>query len=124
MAPARHPSPWVAMALFFSLVVAGGCGDDGAPTPPAITTDQTDQTVTEGQTATFTVAATGSGTLTYQWRRSDDGGSTWTDISGTTSAIYAFTATLDDDGALFRCVVSNAVGSVTSDEATLTVQQP
>ena len=56
----------------------------GTPTnnPPSITAHPTDQTVAEGETATFTVAATGSGTLGYQWQKNQS------DIGGATSASY------------------------------------
>src|SRR5439155_1575908 len=40
-----------------------------APVPPTITTQPASQTVTAGQTATFSVAATGTATLNYQWRK-------------------------------------------------------
>jgi glucose/arabinose dehydrogenase len=69
-----------------------------------------------GQTATFTVAATGTQPLSYQWQRGT------TNISGATSASYT-TEALDtaDNGAQFRVVVTNSIGSATSNSATLTV---
>jgi len=85
-------------------------------TPPSITTQPANQSVAEGQTATFSVAATGSAPLAYQWQR--DG----VNIAGATSASYTTPATtLADDGAAFHCVVTNSAGSVTSNAATLTV---
>ncbi|HBZ01459.1 MAG TPA: hypothetical protein DEO84_09095 [candidate division Zixibacteria bacterium] len=87
---------------------------------PLITSHPVNKTVTEGQTATFTVAATGSG-LSYQWQRLNNGGSTWTNI-GTNSASYTTAATVIwDNGAQFRCLVTNSAGSATSNTATLTV---
>ncbi|MCC7509894.1 MAG: immunoglobulin domain-containing protein [Planctomycetes bacterium] len=84
--------------------------------PPTITADPSDQTAPEGATATFTVSATGSGTLSYQWQQ---GGA---DIIGANSTSYTTpTLTLADNGAQFRCVVSNAFGSTTSAVATLTI---
>ena len=81
-----------------------------------------DLTVTEGQTATFTVTATGSGTLLYQWKKN---GVNVTGGTGGTTASYTTPATvLADSGAQFTCVVSNSVGSVTSNAATLTVNPP
>jgi len=81
-----------------------------------ITTDPVSQAVSEGQTATFSVVATGSAPLSYQWRR---GGAA---IPGATTDSYTTPATvLADDGAVFDVVVTNAVGSVTSGAATLTV---
>jgi len=83
---------------------------------PSITTQPAGQTVTVGQTATFTVVATGTAPLSYQWQKNG------TVISGATSASYTTPVTTSaDNGALFRVVVSNSVGSVTSSAATLTV---
>ncbi|MFC1584982.1 immunoglobulin domain-containing protein [Fibrobacterota bacterium] len=86
------------------------------PLPPVISAHPSSQTVNEGQTASFSVTASGSGTLTYQWRK--DG----TPISGATSAGYTTPATsIADNGAQYEVIVSNAGGSVTSNAATLTV---
>ena len=89
---------------------------------PAITTQPESKTVTVGQTATFTVAATGT-SPTYQWQYSTDGGATWTNIPGATSNSYTTdTTALDMNGYQYQCVVSNTAGKVTSSAATLTVQ--
>jgi Domain of unknown function (DUF4955)/Immunoglobulin domain/Pectate lyase superfamily protein len=82
---------------------------------PAITTHPANQTVNPGQPATFSVAASGTAPLSYQWQRNG------ANISGATSASYTFTAAAADDGALYRCVVTNAAGSATSNAAMLTV---
>src|SRR6185503_3750041 len=72
-----------------------------------------------GQDATFTVTATGSTPLSYQWQRN------MVNISGATASSYTLSSTaLADNGAKFRCVVTNAFGNATSNEATLTVQPP
>ena len=90
-----------------------------AAVAPAITTQPANQSVTEGQTATFSVIATGTGTLTYQWKK---GGTT---ISGATSNSYTTPATSNaDNAAVFTVVVTNGTGSVTSSNATLTVTAP
>ena len=84
--------------------------------PPSIATHPANQTVAEGQPVTFTVSATGTAPLSYQWRRNN------VDISGANGASYTISSvTLADDGAKFRCVVSNSFGNATSNEATLTV---
>ena len=83
--------------------------------PPSITAQPTSRTVAVGQTATFSVSATGSQPLSYQWQRGT------TNISGATSSSYALVAGAGDNGATFRVVVTNAFGSVTSSSATLTV---
>jgi predicted secreted protein len=90
---------------------------------PAITTNPSNTTVTAGQTAAFTVVATGGG-LTYQWQRYN--GTTWPNAPGaSTSSTYSFTAAYPaDSGAQFRCYVSNTKGNATSNPATLTVNAP
>ena len=91
----------------------------GATTAPSITTQPANQTVNAGQTATFSVAATGTAPLAYQWQKNA------VNISGTTAVSYTTpVTTLADSGALFRVIVSNSAGSVTSNSATLTVNAP
>src|SRR6266446_3495421 len=87
-----------------------------AAVAPTITTAPSNQTVTAGQTASFSVAATGTAPLSYQWQKSS------VVISGATSSSYTTPATSSsDNGALFTVLVSNTAGSVTSSVATLTV---
>jgi len=84
--------------------------------PPAITAQPVDKTVNVGKTAKFSVTATGK-TLTYQWRKNGE------NISGALQRSYTTPpATTGDNGALFSVVVTNPYGSVTSDNATLTVK--
>ena len=88
----------------------------GSGTPPSITTQPTNITVTAPNPATFTVAATGDPPLSYQWQRNG------TSIGGATSASYTLNPTsAQDQGATFAVVVSNPAGTVTSAAATLTV---
>ena len=83
---------------------------------PSITAQPASQTVTAGQSATFSITATSTALLSYQWRKNG------TAISGATSASYTSPATTTtDNGAQFTVVVSNTYGSVTSATATLTV---
>jgi glucose/arabinose dehydrogenase len=83
---------------------------------PSVTTQPADRTVPEGRPVTFSVTASGEAPLAYQWQR--DG----VDIAGATSASHAITSVaIGDSGATFRCVVSNAFGTATSQAATLTV---
>ena len=96
---------------------------DGTPSvqPPV------SQTVTPGETATFSVTASGAGTLSYQWQKSTDGGTTWADISGATSDSYTTPATAKtDNGSQYRCYVYDSTNntSVLSDKATLTISYP
>ena len=88
---------------------------------PTITTPPTNQSVTAGNTATFTVAASGEN-LSYQWQQSTDNGNSWTNIDSANAAEYATGQTTTSmNGYQYRCMVSNSAGSVTSDAATLTV---
>jgi len=87
-----------------------------APVAPTITTQPANQTVTAGQTATFTVVAAGTAPLSYQWQKNS------VNIAGATLASYTTpTTTTADSGATFSVVVSNTAGTVTSSAATLTV---
>jgi hypothetical protein len=88
----------------------------GVSAAPSITTQPASQTVTAGQTATFSVTGSGAAPLSYQWRK--DG----TAISGATAATYTTPATTtSDNGGLFAVALSNNVGSLTSTTAALTV---
>ncbi len=91
---------------------------------PAITTQPDNAIVTVGQTASFTVAASGSEPLSYKWQESNSSGN-WADISGATDATYTTGATTTSmSGYQYRCMVSNSAGSVASEVATLTVNEP
>ena len=80
-------------------------------------------TVDAGTDATFSVTATGSGSLAYQWQASTDDGDTWTDVPGATSSTYTVESVTEDmSGTWYRCVVTGGDGGVaTSEPATLTV---
>jgi glucose/arabinose dehydrogenase len=83
---------------------------------PAITTQPANATVSVGQPATFTVAASGSAPLSYQWQRNG------ANLTGATTASYTLAAAqASDNGAAFGCMVTNSFGSATSNPATLTV---
>ena len=83
---------------------------------PTITTVPANQTVTAGQTATFTVVAAGTAPLSYQWQKNG------ANIAGASSATYTTPATATtDNGSTFDAVVTNTVGTATSGAATLTV---
>lgn len=89
---------------------------NAASSAPSILTQPTSQTVSVGQTADFSVVASGTAPLTYQWQKNG------TAIGGATASDYETPATAAaDSGSIFTVVVGNAVGSVTSNAATLTV---
>jgi len=110
------------VGAYFALTTLGLVGCTGSTDStvhlslPSIVTQPTSQTVTVGQTATFSVEATGAAPLSYQWQRNR------TAISSATSSSYATAATTSsDDGAQFTVMVNNPAGSVTSNAGTLTV---
>ena len=89
------------------------------PVAPSITTQPLSQTIIAGQTAAFSVTATGTAPMSYQWQKSGAA------ISGAIAASYTTPAeTIADDAAPFTVVVTNSVGSVTSSAAILTVNLP
>lgn len=90
-----------------------------APTP-AISAQPTDQTAKVGETATFSVSATGTGTLSYQWQRNT--GSSWSDIGGATSSSYVTpTLSFTEDGYQYRVKVTDSNGTTTSNAAIIDV---
>jgi hypothetical protein len=110
----------------FDVVVSNSAGNitsaqatltvNSAVVAPAITTQPANQTVNAGQTATFSVVASGTAPLTYQWQKNASA------ITGATAASYTTPVTTTaDSGELFRVVVSNSAGNATSLSATLTV---
>ncbi|MBX3737952.1 MAG: immunoglobulin domain-containing protein [Candidatus Didemnitutus sp.] len=88
------------------------------PIAPAITTQPVAQTVAVGDTASFTVAASGSSPLTYQWRRN---GTPITGNPTATSAILTLANVQPGDAGNYDVVVTNSVSSVASNVAALTV---
>src|SRR5271163_5031396 len=108
------------LAVILGLLNLGGCsaGFEGAkPLGPLTISQPGNQTVTVGQTATFAVNASGTGPMTYQWYVNG------VPINGATSSTYTTPpTTAGQTGSVYAVVVSNSVGSVTSNGATLTVQ--
>ncbi|AYB35114.1 carbohydrate-binding protein [Chryseolinea soli] len=84
-------------------------------TAPAIVTQPTSRTVTAGQPVTFSVTATGTTPLSYQWQKNN------VSIAGATGSSYTIASTQSSDAGAYRVIVSNAAGSVTSAAATLVV---
>ena len=94
-------------------ILAGG---GGGAIAPSVTTQPTSQTVTAGANVNFTVAASGTAPLSYQWRLNG------ANIAGATSATLSLTSvTTGQSGGGYSCVVSNSAGTATSSTATLTV---
>jgi len=109
-------SPTTAL-LLMALTSCGGNSDSSTHAiMPQITTQPFNQTVSAGHTGTFSVVATGTAPLTYQWKKNG------TAIVGATASTYTTPATtIADSGSTFAVTVSNAVGSEPSSMATLTV---
>lgn len=119
------------LSIVLALAACGGGGGGGAntsppppppppPAPtvtaPAIVTHPSDQSVDDGESASFSVTANGTSPLAYQWRRNG------VDIVGATLATYGFTATYPaDDGVELSVVVTNTAGSATSNVARVEV---
>ncbi len=83
--------------------------------PPAVATQPAAIIVNPGQPATFTVGATGTAPLTYQWKK--DG----TNITGATSASYTVANPQTADAGSYTVTITNAYGTATSNGASLTV---
>jgi hypothetical protein len=91
----------------------------------SILTNPASVSAATGASAEFTAAASGSPMPTVQWQLSTDGGVGWSDIAGATSTSYAIAAVaLAASGDEFRAVFTNAVGSVATSAAALTVIAP
>ena len=91
-------------------------------TAPMITQQPQNATIAVNGTATFTVGASG-GNLTYQWWSEAPAGTSFTQISGATGSSYTTPAEgLAASGTQYECVVTNNLGSATSNAVTLTVQ--
>ncbi|WP_433064794.1 beta strand repeat-containing protein [Dactylosporangium sp. CS-033363] len=89
-------------------------------TLPSVTTDPQSQTKNDGDTVTFTAAASGNPAPTVEWF-SKQGNNAWTVMPAETSTTLSFTVSASDDGMQYRAEFTNAAGSVQSNAATLTV---
>lgn len=115
-------------ASTFDVVVSDSVGNTTSSTatltvnvavPPNLTTLPQNQSVMLGQTATFSVSATGTGALSYQWQKDS------LNIAGATASSYTTPATsAADNGSTFAVVVSDPEGTTASNAATLTVSTP
>src|ERR1700733_6829637 len=110
---------WIGIVPLGLVLSACGGGSSGAASTaaaPAITAQPTSQTVVTGHTATFSVTATGTAPLSYQWQKNGAA------IAGATASSYTTPIVgSTDNGAVFVAVVSNSAGSATSSAATLSV---
>lgn len=86
--------------------------------PPTVQTHPNDQTVTQGQNASFAVVANGSQPLSYRWNFNGSA------VPGVTNASLTLTNVQGSQAGAYTAVVMNPAGSVTSHVATLTVVIP
>lgn len=105
-----------ALAPIYVLLASCGGGGGGTAAAPSITSQPESVTVASGQSVSFSVSATGSGTLSYQWAKNSSA------IAGATSATFTLSAvSTADNGAIFTVTVGDSAGSTSSSGATLTV---
>lgn len=84
-----------------------------------ITAHPSDTTIVFGRSATFSVSASGTATIIYQWQKNE------VNIANANFSSYTISAvSMADSGASFRCIVTNGIGSDTSNTAVLTVLYP
>lgn len=142
MNPPRRAPPgpsgrWLLLAAaiaagLISIVGSGGGGGlgsicdtypDSCQPQPSVAVDPPALAAQVGATVSFTaVAVNTSGGLSYQWRRSVDGGATYTDIAGATDRTLTLAGVnLSDDGAQLRVAVRLADGRVFPGDARLAV---
>ena len=107
---------------------SGGTTYSGAATltvtalsKPTITKQPVSAAVTIGQSANFTVAATGTGTLSYQWQFRASASEAWSNCTNGTGANLEVVGKAYRNGYEYRCAVTNAGGTTYSNAATLTV---
>jgi hypothetical protein len=83
--------------------------------PVAITMQPTNLALIQGQAAVFTVVATGTPSLSYQWRKQGQ------PISGATNSAFSIPNVLPADAGVYSVLVTDVAGSVASEDATLSV---
>ena len=102
----------------FADVVPGGSGQ-----PPAITSQSQNQTVTNGASVTFSVSASGTPPLSYQWQFTPtcDIGVQGASLPGAVSSNLTLTGVTFAQAGFYAVVVTNAAGSTISDPVALSV---
>src|SRR5437868_9185425 len=107
----KPDSPFLLVALLLASVSTGLC-------QPVITNQPSSLTNIAGTTATFSVGATGTDPLHYQWQFNT------ADLTDKTNASLVLTNVQTGNGGDYSVVVTNVEGAVTSVVATLTVWVP
>ena len=106
------------VGMSFADVVSSGSGQ-----PPAITSQSPNQTATNGASVTFSVSASGTPPLSYQWQftPTSDAGVHGTNLSGAVSSNLTLTGVTFAQAGFYAVVVTNAAGSTISDPVALSV---
>jgi endonuclease/exonuclease/phosphatase family metal-dependent hydrolase len=96
---------------------------NGSGQPPAITSQSPNQTITNGASVTFSVSASGTPPLSYQWQftPTSDVGAQGTNLPGAVSSNLTLTGVTFAQAGFYAAVVTNAVGSTISDPVALSV---
>ena len=89
-----------------------------ASATPTITIQPSSQSVPVGASVTFSAAASGAPTPTYQWEK--DG----VNIAGATNATYTIASSSLADSGTYLVIAANSAGSVSSAGALLTIIEP
>ena len=110
-----HQNVAASTDLSFDLALTG---NSGTPQPPVISQTPFSQTRYVGQNVTFSVTATGSEPLTYQWQFY-----TWPIAAATNATLNLFNLQTTNSG-YYRVIVTNVAGAVTSSVAQLEVFEP
>jgi len=92
--------------------------------PPAIVTQPASATVTAGSNVSFTVSASGTAPLSYQWLKNGVTLANGGNVSGSTTPSLSLATISSADAANYSVIVTNSSGSITSAIATLTVPLP
>ncbi len=114
----RDGVAWFGSTLTVNVNVSGVAG------APSITTQPLSQTVSPGGNVNFTVVATGSAPLTYQWRKNAADLSNGGNISGVTTTALTLSNVQQTNAGTYTVLVSNTNGSTLSADAVLTVGIP
>src|SRR5207245_9720491 len=95
-----------------------------APTPPSVLQHPSDHTIYAGGTAHFSVTASGTVPLIYQWKKGSTLLSDDTRISGSSSANLQIISVVGADAGSYSCTVTNSAGGTNSSAGALSILPP
>jgi hypothetical protein len=98
-----------------TVYAAGSAGKCSLPQSPSIAMQPTSQTTSIGRSVSFSVLATGTAPLAYQWLFNGN------NLQGATNSTFALGNVQTSDAGTYSVIVSNSAGQVISSGATLTV---